>query len=133
MGSNVIGKSEFTQTVAVHSALAFALEKQWFKKSPAFQRAAEALIRELEAEQSSYGRQLRMLQLLQDGASLADLCRQLKASRRTIFRYLNALEEARVQIRLEGTRYFVSEGLNHLPLHKKLARKTRKRSSRSAS
>ena len=65
------------------------------------------LCKELEGEKSIYGRQLRMISLMEKGASIAGLVRKLRCSRRTVFRYLNYFEDAGVSVTLEDGKYCV--------------------------
>ncbi len=105
MPSNGRPGADFTQTRAIHAALKIALDKKHFAKQPELRRAAEGILKEIEADDSAYGRQLRMLNVMKKGASIEELGKKLGASRRTIFRYLNYLEQAGFNIRLEGSRY----------------------------
>jgi len=108
------GTSNFAQTYAVHAALRFALAKHVFGQDTAAHRAAEALARELESEHSIYARQLKMMSLLKKGTTIVEMQKKLRASHRTIFRYLSALEDADVSIKLDGNRYFIEKGLHKI-------------------
>jgi biotin operon repressor len=48
---------------------------------------------------------------MQDGVTIETMRRKLRCSRRTVFRYLNELEAAGVEISLQGQRYRVSGNL----------------------
>lgn len=111
MAANLRNKSDFTETFAVHAALRQALKGNIFGKDPKVRGAAQKLVRSLESERSIYGRQLKMIQLMQKGATIEKMRRQLRCSRRTLFRYLNHLEAAGIDITLEGRRYTVAAGL----------------------
>ena len=102
-------QSDFTQTYAIHIALKNALKSKKYDGLPAVQKAAEALCKELGSDQSVYNRQLKMISMLQKGASMMDLHRKLKCSRRTLYRYLNEFEEAGVSIQLEGKKYHIDQ------------------------
>jgi biotin operon repressor len=111
MAANLRNKSDFTETVAVHAALRQALKSRMFKGDPKVQSAAQKLVKSLESERSIYGRQLKMIQLMQKGATIEKMGRQLRCSRRTLFRYLNHLESAGIDITLEGREYKVAPNL----------------------
>ena len=106
MPANNRTSSDFVETLAIHSALRFALAKRAFTE-PEIKSAAERLVRELEGEDSVYGRQMRMCKLMKRGVTVEELGEKLNASRRTIFRYFNYLEQAGINIRLEDGKYSV--------------------------
>ncbi len=114
MASQLSASSDFTDTLAVHAALKLAIKAKHYDKSPAVKKAALGLCKELEGEKSIYGRQLKMLKLMQKGASVAELGRKLKCSRRTLFRYLNHLEGAGIDISLDGSRYRVGKSVSRM-------------------
>jgi biotin operon repressor len=95
----------------VHAALKLAIKQKLFAKDETVRKGAEKLLAAFESERTTYGRQLRMLTLMKDGASIETMQRKLRCSRRTIFRYLNHLEEAGVEVSLEGQLYRVSSSL----------------------
>jgi len=111
MASQLSTRSDFAETFAIHVALKASLKSRQYDKQPSVRKAAETLCKELEAPRSIYGRQLQMLGLMEKGASIADLGRRLRCSRRTAFRYLNHLEEADIDIKLDGGKYFVGKGM----------------------
>ena len=111
MASQLSAKSDFTETFAIHVALKHALKAKQYGKTPAVRKAAEVLCKELHGEKSIYGRQLKMIGLMEKGATIAELGRKLRSSRRTVFRYLNHLEDAGVSIKLEGSKYCVDKNV----------------------
>ena len=111
MASQLSSRSDFTETFAIHVALKSAIKAKRYDKNDAVRQAASGLCKELEGERSIYGRQLKMIGLMEKGASLADLGRKLRCSRRTVFRYLNHLEDAGITIKLEGTKYKVDKSV----------------------
>ncbi len=111
MASQLSTRSDFTETFAIHIALRAGLKSKQYQKNAAVRRAAERLTAELEGERSIYGRQLKMVGLMEKGASLAEMGRKLRCSRRTVFRYLNHLEDAGIPINLEGSRYLVDKSV----------------------
>ena len=102
------------QTLAIHVALKNALKGREYSKIPAVQKSAEKLCQELQSERSIYGRQLSMVKLMEKGASIEALGRKLSCSRRTVFRYLNHLEDAGVPIKLEDGRYRVDKSVTRM-------------------
>lgn len=114
MASQLSTRSDFTETFAIHIAVKEALKAKLYQKNPAMKRAAEKISAELEGERSIFGRQLKMIKLMEKGASLAELGRKLRCSRRTVFRYLNHLEDAGIPINLEGNRYVVDKSVKRL-------------------
>ena len=111
MASQLSTKSDFTETFAIHVALKQALKAKHYDKTPAVQKVAEALCHDLQGEKSIYGRQLKMINLMEKGVTIEALGRKLKCSRRTVFRYLNHLEDAGVPIMLEDGRYRVGKSM----------------------
>ncbi len=114
MASQLSAQSDFVQTFAVHLAIKAALKSKQFRNHASVRQAAEKLCRTLEGEKSIYGRQLRMIQMMEKGATLPDMGKKLHCSRRTIFRYLNHLDDAGVSIRLQGTKYHVDKAVAKL-------------------
>lgn len=104
-------RSDFKETYAVHAAVRAALRSGLYAKDPAAKKAAEKLVKYLEGEKSIYGRQCRMIRLMQKGATIGQLRKGLRCSRRTVFRYFLDLETADIDITLTGTTYSVSKGL----------------------
>jgi biotin operon repressor len=111
MAANIRNRSDFTETFAVHAALKNALKSGVYRSDAKLRTAGQRLVKSLESEQSIYGRQIRMIQLMQKGASIEKMGKQLRCSRRTLFRYLNHLEMAGIDITLEGHEYKVSPDL----------------------
>jgi len=111
MASQLSARSDFTETFAIHVALKTAMKSKTYEKNAAVKKAAEKLCRDLAGERSIYGRQLKMINLMERGATLADIGRKLRCSRRTVFRYLNHLEDAGIAIKLQGTKYHVDKGV----------------------
>lgn len=111
MASQLSTKSDFTETFAIHVALKSALRSRQYEKNSAVRKAAERLATELQGERSIYGRQIRMIGLMERGVSLAELGRKLRCSRRTVFRYLNHLEDAGISISLDNNKYRVDKNV----------------------
>lgn len=111
MAADFTHRSDFASNFIVHAALRLALKHKLFGKEARFRRTAERLVAELESDRTIYGRQLKMLAMMESGASIDAMCRKLRCSRRTIFRYLNHLEQAKLDITLDGHEYYVSGDL----------------------
>ena len=111
MSNQLSASSDFTDTLAIHVALKAAIKFKRYEKNAAVEQAATKLCDQLEGEKSIYGRQLKMLALMAKGVSVAELGRKLKTSRRTLFRYLNYLENAGISITLEGGKYHVDKSV----------------------
>jgi biotin operon repressor len=111
MASNPRNKSDFTETLAIHAALRQTLKSPLFRKDARVLRAARRVIQSLESERSIYGRQLKMIQLMQAGATIETMGKRLRCSRRTLFRYLNHLQAAGIEIWQEGRQYKVAPDL----------------------
>ncbi|MFH0981588.1 MAG: helix-turn-helix domain-containing protein [Planctomycetota bacterium] len=111
MAANVRNRSDFSETFAVHAALKYALSKKLFAGDARTRKTATALVKSLESDRSIYGRQLSMIGLMADGATIQQMVKALRCSRRTIFRYLNHLESAGIGVTLEGGQYRVPKDL----------------------
>ncbi|GMU38296.1 MAG: HTH domain-containing protein [Phycisphaerae bacterium] len=107
MPANGRPNSDILKTKAIQSALQFALEKRLFSKNPELRKAAESWLKDADNDRSVFGRQMRMIQVLRKGATLEEMVRRLKSSRRTVFRYLNELERAGYTVKLEDSVYRV--------------------------
>lgn len=114
MANQLSASSDFTEMLAIHVALKAALKWKHYDKNPAVKKAALRLRKELEGDDSIFGRQLNMIGLMEKGVTVAELGRKLKSSRRTLFRYLNYLEDAGIDIRLDGTKYFVDKNVTRM-------------------
>ena len=111
MAANIRNRSDFAETFAVHTALQHALSRKLYAGDARTQKAAAALVKSLESDRSIYGRQLKMIGLMTKGVTIRQIVRSLGCSRRTVFRYLNHLEGAGVDITLEDGRYRVPKNL----------------------
>ncbi len=114
MAAEALRRSDFREMYAVHAAVRAAIKSKLYAKDAAAKKAAENLLKHLDGEKSMYGRQCRMIRLMQKGATISQLRSGLKCSRRTVFRYFLDLEKADVDITLDGTSYKVSQGLLNL-------------------
>lgn len=107
MPSNGRPVSDFVRTRAIYASLEHALTTKLFSRRPALKKAAENTLREMQHVGSIFGRQMRMIEAMRKGASIEELGRKLRASRRTIFRYLSDLHDAGITISLKDGRYHV--------------------------
>lgn len=114
MAANIRNRADFTETYAVHAALKHALARKLFSGDTHAQKVAAALVKSLESDRSIYGRQLKMVSLMTKGATIQQMVKQLRCSRRTLFRYLNHLESAGIEVTLEGHKYLVPKGMLRL-------------------
>jgi len=108
MPTSITNRSDFTQTLIIHAALRLAVKQKLFASQPGVRKTADKLLTALESDRTVYGRQLRMLAMMQHGATIEAMRRKIRCSRRTVFRYLNQLESAGVEISLQGQQYRVS-------------------------
>lgn len=111
MPANLRDRADFCETFAVHASLKSALGRKLFSGDARAHQAAVNLLKSLESERSIYGRQLRMLRLMEEGAALEQLAKQLRCSRRTVFRYLDQLKAAGIGVTLKGHEYRVPKHL----------------------
>jgi len=111
MAANIRNRSDFAETFAVHAALQYALSRKLYAGDTRTQKAAATLVKSLQGDRSIYGRQLKMIGLMTKGVTIRQMVRSLRCSRRTVFRYLNHLEAAGVNITLEGGCYKVPKNL----------------------
>ena len=114
MAVQALRESDFKETYAVHAALRAGCKSKLFAKDDAARKAADKLLKHLESEKSIYGRQCKMIRLMEKGATIAQLRKGLGSSRRTVFRYFLDLEEAGIDIKLEGSTYRVAKGTMNL-------------------
>lgn len=99
--------SDFVQTRAVYMALEHALATRLFAQKPILKKAAETILRDLQREGSIFGREMKMIAAMRKGATLDEMSRRLRASRRTIYRYLSELHKAGVSTTLKDGCYHV--------------------------
>ncbi len=114
MAGQLSARSEFSEILAIHMAIKAALRARQYDRLPAVRGLAEKLCRDLEGERSTFGRQLKMIAMMEKGATVEDLRRKLRSSRRTVFRYLNNLESAGLNITLVDGKYQVDRTLARL-------------------
>ncbi len=107
-------RSDFLETYAVHAALKSAIKSGLYRNNRNTEKAATRLFTRLAGSSSIYGRQQKMIRLMRKGATIARLCKGLKCSRRTVFRYFHDLADAGIEVELDETRYFVAKDATRL-------------------
>ncbi|MBI4719406.1 MAG: hypothetical protein HY763_16545 [Planctomycetes bacterium] len=98
-------KTSFLQSQTILRALEFALAKGGFAGSARQKKTAETLVKDMKSTRSVSGRHQLLTNLLRRGASIEEMIKATGSSRRTIFRYLNHLEEAGVDLSLNEGKY----------------------------
>lgn len=114
MAGQLTARSEFAETLAIYLGVKTALKAGRYGKQDAVRSAAEKVAKDLSSEKSVFGMQLKMIGMLEKGASIDDLAKRIRSSRRTVFRYLNSLEQAGVGITLEDGKYQVDKSVARL-------------------
>lgn len=111
MAGQLTARSDFAETLAIYLGIKSALKSNRYGKQAAVRAAAEQLLKDLSSEKSVFGMQLKMIALLEKGTTIDDLGKRIRCSRRTVFRYLNSLEEAGVGITLDQGTYQVDKNV----------------------
>ena len=102
-------QSSFVETETILQALEFANAKGAFNANPRKKKTASELIRRMRSHHSLSGRRQQLRDLLRNGATIDEMIKNIRASRRTVFRYLNHFEEAGLTIILEDGKYHIKE------------------------
>lgn len=96
----------FSSNWVMYSSLKGAHKGGAFRGQKGFQVTLNRLMTRMASGRGSFGRQLRLLQTLRRKKQTTDsLCRQLKVSRRTLFRDLATIRSAGIDIVSDG-QYF---------------------------
>lgn len=98
-------KTSFQQTQTILRALEFALARGGFGGDASQKKTAATLVKDMKGAKSVSGRHQLLTSLLKKGSTIEEMMKTTAASRRTIFRYLNSLEEAGVDIVLADGKY----------------------------
>lgn len=101
----MLKKTNFIQSQTVMKSLEFALSKGGFGTDEDQKKTAQALLKEMRSARSLSGRQQQLTAMLKKGASVEEMIKATNSSRRTIFRYLNHLEEAGLDFELVDGQY----------------------------
>lgn len=97
--------TSFVETQTILTALDFALKKGAFGDNAGQKKIAAKLIKDMQSNKSVSGRHQQLLEMLTRGATIEQMIKSTGASRRTVFRYLNHLEEGGKDIELTGGKY----------------------------
>lgn len=98
-------RTNFLQSQTILKSLEFALARGGFAGNDAQKKTAQSLLKDMRHPRSYGGRQQQIVALLRRGASIEEMIKATQSSRRTIFRYLNDLEEAGMTLVLEDGTY----------------------------
>jgi len=98
-------QTSFLQSQTILRALEFTSAKGGFGSNTKQKKAAIALIRNMKSNTSLSGRHRQLRDLLKTGATVAEMIRATRSSRRTIFRYLNHFEDAGLEIVIQKGKY----------------------------
>ena len=107
-GEAVVQNTSYLQTQTIVKALEFTLNKGGFGKNTREKQTAAGLIRDMRSTSSVSGRHQQLERMLRKGASIEQMMKATRSSRRTIFRYLNHFEEAGLSLVLSQGRYQLS-------------------------
>lgn len=97
--------TSYLQTQTILRALEFAVSKGGFGTNVNQKKTALSLIKNMKSNESVSGRHQQLTTMLRKGASITEMIKAAGASRRTIFRYLNHLEEAGLDISIVNGKY----------------------------
>ena len=97
--------TSFAETKTILRALEFALAKGGFGTNAVQKKAAVALMKKMKSNKSVAGRHLQLMNVLRKGATIDEMIRATGSSRRTMFRYLNHLEDAGFDIIIADGKY----------------------------
>lgn len=101
----MLKNTSFLQSQTMVQALEFALAKGGFGNNEHQRKAAQALLKDLKSARSVSGRHQQLTTQLKKGASVDEMIKATNSSRRTVFRYLNHLEEAGIDLVLADGKY----------------------------
>jgi DNA-binding NarL/FixJ family response regulator len=100
-----VQNTSFQDTQTILAALEYALRNGAFGANASQKKAAARLIRDMQSTRYVSGRHQQILRLLRKGVTVEQMMSATGASRRTIFRYLNQLEDGGVSIELTESHY----------------------------
>ena len=101
--------TSFLETQIILQALEFAAKKGFFSKNPTQKRIAQSLIQRMKSNRSVSGRHQQLITFLKKGGTVEEMMKATGSSRRTIFRYLNHLEDAGLKLELKEAVYRLTE------------------------
>ncbi len=97
--------TSYLQTQTILRALEFATTKGGFGSNARQKKTAQAILKDMKSNESVSGRHQQLSTMLRRGASIGEMIKATKASRRTIFRYLNHFEDAGLDIQITNGKY----------------------------
>jgi hypothetical protein len=100
-----VQNTTFAETQTIIRALEFASAKGGFGTNKKQKQTAAALLKKLKSNRSVGGRHLKLVGVLKKGATIDEMIKATGSSRRTMFRYLNHLEEAGFDIIIVDGKY----------------------------
>ena len=101
----MLKRTSFVQSQTVMKSLEFTLAKGGFGTDEHQKKTAQALLKEMRSARSLSGRHQQLSAMLKKGASVEEMIKATNSSRRTVFRYLNHLEEAGLDLQLSDGKY----------------------------
>lgn len=101
--------TSFLANQTILRALDFTLAKGGFSHNANLKTAASDLIKELKSTKSVSGRHQQIMGMLRKGATLKQMMKATGSSRRTIFRYLNHVEDAGTEMVLSDGKYKIKK------------------------
>jgi hypothetical protein len=104
-GDTSVQNTSFAETQTILRALEFAMARGGFGGNVKQKKMAAVLIRRMQSNKSVSGRHLQLMSVLKRGATIDQMIKVTGSSRRTIFRYLNHLEEAGFDIIITDGKY----------------------------
>lgn len=97
--------TSFAETQTILRALEFAMAKGGFGTNTRQKKTAAVLIKKMKSNRSVGGRHLQLLNVLKKGVTIDEMIKATGSSRRTMFRYLNHLEDAGFDIVITDGKY----------------------------
>ncbi len=100
-----VQQTSYLQTQTILRALEFAAAKGGYAASAQQKKTALQLIKSMKSNESVSGRHQQLTAMLKKGATIDGMMKATRASRRTIFRYLNHFEDAGCDVKLADGKY----------------------------
>ena len=109
MGELHVQNTSYVQTQTMIRALEFTLAKDGFGINTQHKDTAKSLLKSMNSKKSVSGRHKQIASLLKKGSSVSQMMKSVGASRRTIFRYLNHIEDAGFNINIDNGKYQIAK------------------------
>lgn len=97
--------TSFLANQTILKALDYTLAKGGFGVNTKLKKAATDLVKDLRSTRSVSGRHQQIMTMLKKGTTLKQMMKAAGSSRRTIFRYLNHVEESGAELVLADGKY----------------------------